>query len=418
MKTKLLFIILLCITTTGCSKLFKPTYPKEKLTEIIPTLCREEYGITDKIEVKIQGKTLGARMYLDQLLDINLKLKEDALEKLQSLLKIIRRVCLSTDAELDFFLIIGYEKTLGIEVIFYSYVDDLKRVIAGWMSPDDYFERLIKNMQFDTLRWGNNRIEKLIKDIESGNMVKILVNNFAAGIKMSEISPEFLKILTDLSKKTYIKFTGIKTNSVPVGSQERLFYLEMKEQYTALPEEQAGLQYPSGTLHKFYILTSIDNLKSVIKRIYSPKTLPEKYMKFGIPSQWDPNDFFVEDFTFHNFLSTQIVQQIQSELNALKKETEEKEPTYSMEGDFIIKDKVDTQVKLKDPSKNIFKITVSLKKNKTSAMPQQTIDVILKTVKNVCSKYKFYDMGEIQLVDSKGNSLATVDKPTLFKKNW
>jgi hypothetical protein len=416
MKKKLFLIILaICISTVGCSKLFEPTYPKDKLTTIIPEICKEEYKITDKISVKISGKTLAVRIELDQLLDKNLKLQESSLEKLQNLLKVIRRVCLSTDAELDFFLIIGYEKTLGIEVIFYSYIDDLKRAMAGWMSPDDYFQRLIKNMQLDTLRWGNNRIEKFIKDIESGNMVKLLVNNFPAGLKMSELSPEFLKILTDLSKKTYIKWSIVKMNSVSVGGQERLYYIEAKEQYTPIPEEQASLQYPSGTVHKFYLLLNVDDLKTLINNIYTPSKVPEKYMKFGTPSKWDPNDFFIEDFTFQDFLSTQIVQQIQSELSSLKKENEEIELSYSLKGDFIIKDKIDTQVKLKDPSNNIFKVTLNPKKNNVIDLPKKTIDIMLKSIREVCEKYKFYDIREIQFVDNKGNALAVIDKLTLFK---
>jgi len=235
---------------------------------------------------------------------------------------------------------------------------------------------------------------------------------------MSELSPEFLKVLTDLSKKTYIKWSIIKMNSVSVGDQERLYYLEVKEQYTSMPEQQTSLQYPSGTIHKFYILLSVDDLKTMIDRIYTPSALPEKYMKFGTPTKWDPNDFFIEDFTFQDFLSTQIIQQIQSDFSSLKKENEEIEQielSYSLKGDFIIKNKLDAQVKLKDPSDNIFKIILNPKKNKVIDLPQKTINIMLKSIKEVCEKYKFYDMKEIQFVDNKGNTLATVDKFTLFK---
>lgn len=420
MSRKLILIIFLfLLTNTGCSNIFAPTYPKNEIPDAIKNLCEQEYGITEKIDVKIVGKTLGVRIHFDELLDINLKLQEGTLDKLQDILKIIRRVCLSTDANLDFYIIIGYEKKLGIEVVFYSYVDDLKRVIAGWMSPDDYFSRLIKTMRMDTLRWGNSRIDKFAKDIESGNMIKVIVNNLATGTKLTDLSPEFLKILTDLNKKNYIRFYILKTNSIPTSSQERLFYIEAKEHYTPVVEETDKLQYPSGTIHKLYILVGMEDLNPIIESIYTLENLPEKYLNLGSSDTWIEDDFFVEDFVFHEFLSTQIVQSIQSELNEDKEKdsAEGRESSYIFKGDFIIKNKINTQVKLADPSKNIFKMTIKGKKNKTSEIPQQLKDVILKTVRNVCDKYKFYDLGEIQIVDNKNNQLLTIDKSTLFRKN-
>lgn len=415
-KSLLIIVGIIILTSTGCGKLFAPTYPKDEIPNAIQKLCKEEYKITEKVDVKIAGRTLGVRIHFDELLDINLKLQEKAVDKLQDLLRIIRRICLSTDAELDFYVIIGYEKKLGIEVVFYSYVDDLKRAIAGWMSPDDYFLRLIKTMRMDTLRWGGNRIDKFIKDMEGGNMVKVVVNNLATGTKLSDLAPSFLKILTDLSKKSYIRWYLIKTNSVPVASQERLYHIEAKEYFTPRLEEAENLQYPSGTIHNLYILIAMEDLNPVIKSIYSPETLPGKYAKLGPPSAWNEEDFFVEDLVFHEFLSTQIVQRIQSELGGDKEE--EKETPFTLRGDFIIKDRLDTHVKLPDPSKNIFKMTISPKKGKVLEIPQKVKDLILKTIKDVCDKYKFYDLGEIQLVDNKGEHLLTVDKLTLFRKEY
>lgn len=412
------FVACLCILAlTGCGRFFKPTYPQDEIPAAIQKLCKEEYNITEKIDTKIVGRTLGVRIHFDELLDINLKLQEKAVDKLQNLLRIIRRICLSTDAQLDFYVIIGYEKKLGIEAVFYSYVDDLKRAIAGWMSPDDYFQRLIKTMRMDTLRWGNNRIDKFTKDIESGNMVKVIVNNFAAGTKLSDLTPAFLRILTDMSKKTYIRWYLLKTHSIPTKGQERLYYIEAKEYYTPKSEEAENLQYPSGTIHRLYMLIGMEDLNPVIKSIYTPAALPDRYGKLGLPSAWDEEDFFVEDFVFHEFLSTQIVQRIQSELSGDKEEEKEAVPDITLKGDFIITDRLDTQVRLTDPSKNIFKMTIGPKKGNTLLLPQKIKDVILKTIREVCDKYKFYDLGEIQLVDNKGSQLLKIDKFTLFRKD-
>lgn len=422
MSSNKLFIIsaiILILASAGCSRLFAPTYPKDKLQESIQNICKKEYNINEKIDVKISGKTLGARIHLEELLDINLTLQKDALEKLQDLLKTVRRVAFSTDAELDFFVISGYEKKLGIEVSFYSYLDDMRRISADWISADDYFQRLVKDMRLDTLRWGNIRIDKLIDDIETGNIAKVM----AKDLKLSELNPDFLKILLDLSKKNYIRWSLTKINSIPISSEERLYYLEAKEYYTLNADVSEPPQYPSGTIHKFYILIAIEDLNAVISSIYTTNNLPEKYAQLGDSAKWNANEYFVEDYAFHKFLSNQIIQRIQSQLSDEKKEDEIKDDEkneiekndYSLKGDFIIKDKLDSQVGLTDPSNNILKIIISPKGGKKLELPQNIKDIILKTVKDVCTKYKFYDMGEIQMEDNKGNSLLVIDKPTLFK---
>ena len=421
MNKKIYLIIiafLLTASSIGCGQLFTSSYPKDQIPEDIQRLCKQEYGIDEKIDAKIVGKTLGVRIHFDELLTIDLKLQEEALDKLQKLLRILRRICLSTDADLDFFVIVGYEKKLGFEVVFYSYIDDLKRARAGWMSPDDYFQRLIKTMRMDTLRWGENRINKLLKDIASGDMIKVIVNNFATGTKLSDLSPRFLQVLIDLGKKNYIRWQIITSRSVPVSSQERLYYIEAREHFTPKIKDVDNLQYPSGTIHNFYMLVSVEDLNPIIKNIYTAETLPHQFRTLGAAEMWDKNDFFVEDFIFHKFLSTQIIQRIQFEVSQDNQaEEKDKKNPFTLDGDFIVKDKISGAAMLADPSGNIYKITISPNKGTTSPVPQELMDLALKTIKDVCDKYKFYDLGEIQLLDNKGNVLLSIDKPTLFSSH-
>lgn len=410
-----IIIALTILTSAGCSKIFTPSFPKDEIPEAIKRLCKQDYNINEQIDVNLNGKTLGVRIHFDNLLDTDFKLNENALDKLQDLLKVIRRICLSTDAELDFFVIIGYEEKLGMEIVFYSYIDDLKRVIAGWMSPDDYFERLVKTMRMGTLIWGENRVNKLIQDIESGNMVKVISNNFATGINIDNLNYDFLKVLVDLSKKSKIQWLIKKSYSTPIAEQQRLYYIEAKEFFTTKPGETDKLQYPSETLHKFYFLVDVEDLKPVIVNVYTEDTLPEKYYILGYPSTWNENDFYVEDFVFHKFLSNQIIQRIQS---AMTKEEKEKETDtmkqYSIKGDFVIKDQINYDIELDDPSNNVYNVIITGQKDTLKEPPQEVIDIILETIKKVCDKYKFYDMGEIRLQDTQGNILYSVDKITLF----
>lgn len=424
-KFSFAFALVLIFISSGCGWWNEPTYKKEQIPESIQKICKEEYGLTEKVEVKISGKTLGVRVHFEDLLDMSFKLQEKALEKFQDVLKVIRRVCLSTDAEFDYFIIVGLEKKIGIEVVFYSYIDDLKRVMAGWMSPEDYFQRMVKSMQLDTLRWGDTRMSKLIKDIEARSVVKILMGNFALGTTPGNLSPDFLKMLSDLGKKTYVKWFVQVTKSVQTDWQERLYYIEAKEYYTPKAEEAENLSYPSGVIHKYYILMGIEDMNPVVKSVYTKEELPKKYADLGDPLLWKENEFFVEDFVFHKFLSTQIVQRIQYKLTDPEKikrsendekELEKKLPAFTMKGDFIVPDGVNMNAKIEDASKNIFKLSFSAKKGKKLELPKDVIDLSVNTVKEVCDKYKFYDVGEIQLMDDKDNIIYSAVKKDIFDK--
>jgi len=429
MKHCIIFItvITLLAASSGCGRMFEPTYPREKIPDAIKKLCKDEYKLTEQIDVKIAGKTLCVRIHLDELVDMNLKLQEKALDKIQDVLKVIRRICLSTDTALDFFIIVGYESKLGIEVVIYSYVDDLKKVIAGWMSPDDYFSRLIKNMRLSTLRWGENRLSKLIRDIESGNMIQVIVNNFAPGTKLTDLCPEFIKILTDLNKKTGIKWYRINMYSVAVGGQERLYYFEAKEQFNTSSEEAGKIQYPSGTIHKLYFLVEIDDLNPFIKSVYTIDTLPDKFKFLGTSQDWNADDFYVEDLTFKDFIATQITQRIQAEIleerKGKKKESEKKddkseidlpESQFSIKTEFDVEGNINRKIKISDPSSNTIKIIFTPKKSNKLDVKQEVIDLCLRTIKAVCEKYKFYDIGKIQLIDNKGEQILVITKAQLF----
>jgi len=411
------FITIVLLFSAGCHNLFTPTYPKKDIPNAIRTICQKDYHINNQIDIKIAGKTLGIRIHLDNLFSKKLKIQKNSLDKIQKLLRVIRRVCLSTSANLNFFVIIGYQETLGLDIVFYRYITDLRKARAGWMSPDDYMQRLVKGMQMDTLRWGNIRIIKFFRDLDSGNMAQVLMNNFSLQTlsELNKFDTDFLKILNDLNKKAYIKWNVIYQTSTPVKDTERLYYLEAREYFTPKPEKIKELSYQSGVLHKFYILVNTEGTNPIIDKIYSKDALPEKYRLFHSPDKWAEDDFFVEDFTFQKFLARQIVQRIEYILN--KDKTKKQLNTFTMDGKFIIRDKLNREVKLKDPSENIFKLTFKPRKNIAGkfSIPKKAIETSIETIKNVCNKYKFYDLNKIQLQDYKGKAILSINKANLFK---
>ena len=416
----LILFAVLVSCTTSCSKLFDPTFSKNAIPNAIKDLCKEEYNITNTIDVNIEGKTLGVRIHIDNLLDTNLKPNVESLDKIQKLLMIIRRVCLSTDADLDFYVITGLDNNLGIELVFYSYTTDLQKVVAGWMSRNDYFQRLIKTIQLDTFRWGNLAISKLFKDLETGNIIKVIVNNFGKGTKLSNFNTSFLKILSDLNKKSYIKWQILEQLSVQVDSQERLYYIKAKEFFTPNQEYIDKISYESGDLHEIYVLVAIVDLNTIIKDIYLSDNLPDSLKNLGDPSTWNQNKFYVKDFIFEDFLAKQIVQRIQFKLSKPTTTEEDANPTGSfiIKGDFLVDDQVDSEITLRNPNRNILSLTFTPSKNKEKniSISKELIDIVMKTIGEVCDKYKYYSVEQINILDHNGNSISSLKTSSLFHK--
>ena len=101
---------------SGC----QPSYPKDYVESSIKEICQKDYGITE-VEVKIKGKTLGVYLPLKQLFSVDyekfiggelegglenlIQFHPDALEKVEDVLFSTSRVILSTDREIDFYML-------------------------------------------------------------------------------------------------------------------------------------------------------------------------------------------------------------------------------------------------------------------------------------------------------------------------
>lgn len=414
--------MLISFLISGCSKVFAPTYPKETISEAIVQICQKEYNITEKIDVKIAGKTLGVRLHLPKFFRLAKKQQEKLFdEKIIPIFKVLRRVIFSTDAELEFFIIQVLDESMGAELQYYNYITDLRKFNAGWISPEEYqTKRLVKNLQLDTLKWGKTKILNLISDIEKRNMLKVLLGNFGEKFNIKLLSPEFLKILSDVGKKQFIKWHVLFENSIQFAPQKRLFYIEAKEYYIAKPDKIGTLSYPNGTIHKFYILISIKNLVPVIEAIYTEESLPSELRELGPPEKWKEDEYFVKDYTFPEFFSNQVIQGIMAEFikpgkeNSKKEEEETSPPPFTLDGQFIIEELPATHSH--GYPKNVMKIIVKFKNTaNVGELKDRIIEATLKSIKESCKNYKFYKIGRVLVESTDGTVLYSIEYPQLFK---
>lgn len=133
-----LALILFILSQAGCG----PTYPKEIVNSAIVQLCREEYSIDVKVE--IAGKTVGVYLPIEGLFNAAFAISKEASEKINDVLLSISRVTLSSDAPLDFYMVIAQDPLLPeVEVVLIRYVRDLKMLHYEQISRGEFAKRMI-----------------------------------------------------------------------------------------------------------------------------------------------------------------------------------------------------------------------------------------------------------------------------------
>jgi len=143
-RNVLLLSILVCILCSGCA----PSYPKEKLTESLIRICEKEYNIS--VQSKLVGKTIVVFLPLDELFDTKLEILPGAIEKIENVILSTSRVLFSTDADVDFYMIIAADvKTTAAELVLVRYMDDVYKFMNGWIKRGEYRQRVLWQINFD-----------------------------------------------------------------------------------------------------------------------------------------------------------------------------------------------------------------------------------------------------------------------------
>ena len=128
-------LILMGFVLGGCA----PTYRADKIVEEVKKISRMEYGVD--ADVKLVGKTLAARVLIDNLMSVLLSSEEGEGKKAWDLMTVLSRVSLSTDAPVDFFVVVAADRqNPNNRFVFIRYVDDVKRVMLDDISRNEFFD--------------------------------------------------------------------------------------------------------------------------------------------------------------------------------------------------------------------------------------------------------------------------------------
>jgi len=127
------------VLAAGCGP--KYTYPASTVPQSVEKICQDEYKMT--VQARVVGKTLGAVLYIDQLLDDKGQVSREVHEAMGKVMQATTRVSLSTDLPLDFCTVFVRDRKTGNELVITRSVDDSKRANADMIGIEESINRTL-----------------------------------------------------------------------------------------------------------------------------------------------------------------------------------------------------------------------------------------------------------------------------------
>ncbi|MBF0493685.1 MAG: hypothetical protein HQL28_00960 [Candidatus Omnitrophica bacterium] len=157
-------LISVCMPLVAACVLFLsscgPTYPKEKLPETIKKVCKDEYKMD--VDVSVDGSTLGIYCPIKGLLDVSMGISEEAWDQISNLILIASRVVLSTDAKINFYIVITQDERLPeMQIVIIKYVEDVKQGMFRYIGRDESFKRTLFSMNLTPQARKERSVEKV-----------------------------------------------------------------------------------------------------------------------------------------------------------------------------------------------------------------------------------------------------------------
>ena len=403
----------------GCTK---PSYPKEELANRVKEFIANEYGYDTK--VKIIGKTLGIYVSLSQILTYDMDASESFKTKRQDIFLTALRVCLSTDADIEFFVTIFSDRSRGIEYSFIQSVDDSKRLLLGTISRNDYVERSVVNPTFSMSYLSEGLVRDLLEGIPDKRSK--MAQQFMPG---DEFNTSFwFKYLMESELKDNIKYSVLDLKTKQLSDTSALVYVKARESY--LPKEGYGqytFMFPSGTVFEWvFEVRFMYNLTLRVVNSYSNKDIlngrvitPQMGMPFSENNDiasWD-DYFYMTEITLPEFMIGQVFSKLNRKIReAEDPDAERRDDDYeelelpihvvSISGQFIEGENEYTG------APRTFQLTYRFKEGQ-SELTDQVRDYSVKIFQRVLKKYKYTDYTQLLLLSSDGGLLNSFDKQSI-----
>ncbi len=410
----------------GCRP--SPTYKNESLEGTIVKMCKDEHNIS--VKTKRAGRTLGVYILTDGLFESasnvsssgslkdvlsGIKFTEDAIKKIDNTSLVISRVALSTDAPVDFYVLITADtKGSGIQIVITRYIMDMKRLMLGDVSRGDYFQRLLMEMGFDPVPAATEAARNFFFDLARLPSGTVAARYFSNPAAFKASSSNFFTYLSELDFKKTKKFTVTYLKGMQIDKSKVLVRCRAKEAYTPMPGyEKFKFLYPPDFEIEYFIVVDTAfipyNFAQVLRRQDCPAYL-SGYLNDDI---WDEGDFFLEDVRLPEFLAQQLASRIR----------------IMYQSDPSLKDGYDINLAKGEyqPASRSFKIVFDLEKktgpsggarDQKQIVRAEEFDAIWALISRTMRRYEYNDYRAIELFNIADNKKAVMTRQELLDKFW
>ncbi len=135
----LVFALAAAVFTAGCGP--KYTYPADSVPSSIESICKKEYKLD--VTARVVGLTVGAVLYLDELLDAKGQVPKEVHEQMGKVMQVVTRVSLSTDLRVEFCTVILRDRKNLNELTITRSLDDTKRANADAIGIEESINRTL-----------------------------------------------------------------------------------------------------------------------------------------------------------------------------------------------------------------------------------------------------------------------------------
>ena len=137
--SSLVTLLLIVLILTGCGP--KYTYPAHSVPKSIENITRNEFKI--ETAARVVGKTLGAVIYFDSLVDTKGQVSKEVHEAMGKVMQSVTRVALSTDLPIDFCTVVIRDRQHDNELEITRYLDDTKRAETDAIGIEESINRTV-----------------------------------------------------------------------------------------------------------------------------------------------------------------------------------------------------------------------------------------------------------------------------------
>ncbi|MCM8811458.1 MAG: hypothetical protein NC910_00170 [Candidatus Omnitrophica bacterium] len=336
--------LLSCTLLTSCG----PSYPKERVAQSVVDLCKREYNLD--VMCQVQQTTIGVQIVIPGIIaelmkqsagsgpelppplvmegeyrdnDFNFqfqakgtfvragkeKEREESrpsrdreeskeLKALNNVSMVINRVALSTDAKLEFYLLVVRDPLSHLDLIFSGHLGDLKQVQYWAISRGELQKRSRVSMRPPPEEVAAQTVADFLNDLSQETLLQLLERYAAFSTRFGELLPKILQMAVEFQGAQRLLLTE-KWPVRQISPDEVLVYVTLE------PVRKPGailftVQIREGRGY----LAGLDRLES--------GQVPYPYTAFGPPEKWH-EAFFLEPIDLAQFLSDQIAKRVLSE---------------------------------------------------------------------------------------------------------